>query len=143
MLLHEFDPNPVAVINPSDTHGPVAGCPKAAVSCFERSTFCRMVERLGGVEITRLKKANWDTPVYRTVYKGTEIALFEAYVGAVPGERGVPVFPRVGLPGRRGLGGLGPQPERKHHRKGQGRAAGIGTGGADRLRREADGLSMA
>lgn len=82
MLLHEFDPNPVAVINPSDTHGPVAGCPKAAVSCFERSTFHRMVERLGGVEITRLKKANWDTPVYRTVYKGTEIALFEAYVGA-------------------------------------------------------------
>lgn len=82
MLLYEFDPNPVAVINPSETHGPVAGCPKVAVSCFERSTFQRMVERLGGVEITRLKKANWDTPVYRTAYMGTEIALFEAYVGA-------------------------------------------------------------
>lgn len=82
MLLHEFDPNPVAVINPSDTQGPVAGCPKTAVSCFERSTFDRMLERLGGVEITRLKKANLQTPVYRTVYKGTEIALFEAYVGA-------------------------------------------------------------
>lgn len=82
MLLHEFDPNPVAVINPSDTRGPVEGCPKVAVSCFERSTFQRMAERLGGAEITRLKKANWDTPVYRTAYKGTEIALFEAYVGA-------------------------------------------------------------
>lgn len=82
MLLHEFDPNPVAVINPSDTCGPAAGCPKAAVSCFERSTFERMLERLGGVEITRLKKANLQTPVYRTEYKGVEIALFEAYVGA-------------------------------------------------------------
>ena len=82
MLLHEFDPNPVAVINPSDTRPPVAGCPKVAVSCFERGTFGRMVERLGGVEITRMKKANWDTPVYRTEYKGVEIALFEAYVGA-------------------------------------------------------------
>lgn len=82
MLLHEFDPNPAALINPSDTHEPVADCPKVAVSCFERGTFGRMLERLGGVEITRLKKANWDTPVYRTVYKGQEIALFEAYVGA-------------------------------------------------------------
>lgn len=82
MLLHEFDPNPVAVINPSDTHGTLWNCPKVAVSCFERSTFDRMLERLGGVEITRMKKANWDAPVYRTSYKGVEIALFEAYVGA-------------------------------------------------------------
>lgn len=82
MLLQEFDPNPVAVINPSDTHGTLWNCPKVAVSCFERSTFDRMLERLGGVEITRMKKANWDAPVYRTEYKDLEIALFEAYVGA-------------------------------------------------------------
>ena len=82
MLLQEFDPNPVAVINPSDTHGTFWNCPKIAVSCFERSTFDRMLERLGGVEITRMKKANWDAPVYRTEYKDLEIALFEAYVGA-------------------------------------------------------------
>ena len=82
MLLQEFDPNPVAVINPSDTHGTLWNCPKVAVSCFERSTFGRMLERLGGVEITRMKKANWDAPVYRTEYKDLEIALFEAYVGA-------------------------------------------------------------
>lgn len=82
MLLHEFDPNPAAVINPSDTHGTLWNCPKVAVSCFERSTFGRMLERLGGVEITRMKKANWDAPVYRTEYRGMELALFEAYVGA-------------------------------------------------------------
>lgn len=80
MLLHEFDPSPTAVINPPP---PVAGCPKVAVSCFERSTFERMLERLGGgEELFLLKKANMLTPVYRTRYKATEIALFEAYVGA-------------------------------------------------------------
>ncbi len=83
MLLHEFDPNPVAVINPADAQGPIADCPKVAVSCFERSTFDRMLERLGGgVEITLFKKANLRTPVYRTKYKDKEIVLFEAYVGA-------------------------------------------------------------
>ena len=82
MLLHEFDPNPSAVINPWGLIKPVQDCPRVAVSCFERGTFDRMVERLGGVEIMRLKKANWDAPVYRTEYKGVEIALFEAYVGA-------------------------------------------------------------
>ena len=82
MLLQEFDPNPSAVINPWGNIKPVQDCPRVAVSCFELRTFDRMVERLGGVEIMRLKKANWDAPVYRTEYKGVEIALFEAYVGA-------------------------------------------------------------
>ena len=83
MLLHEFDPNPAAIINPSDAQRPIADCPKVAVSCFERTTFDRMLERLGGgEEITLLKKANLRTPVYQTKYKDKEIALFEAYVGA-------------------------------------------------------------
>ena len=34
MLLHEFDPNPRAVINPSDNHSRVTDCPRVAVSCF-------------------------------------------------------------------------------------------------------------
>lgn len=82
MLLHEFDPNPVAVINPSDIHQPVAGCPKAAVSCFERGTFGRMVERLGAEPFALTKCANMELPVYRAAYKGAEVALYEAYVGA-------------------------------------------------------------
>ena len=82
MLLHEFDPSRAAVINPWGIIKPVPDCPRVGVSCFERGTFERMVERLGGMEIMRLKKANWDAPVYRTEYKGVEIALFEAYVGA-------------------------------------------------------------
>lgn len=82
MLLHEFDPDPSAVIDPFATHGPVENCPKVAVSCFERSTFDRMLDRLGGVEITQFKKANIQTPLYRTEYKGVAVALFMAYVGA-------------------------------------------------------------
>lgn len=82
MLLHEFDPNPSAVINPADTIHRPENCPRVAVSCFERNTFERMLERLGGEEITRLKKANLQTPVYRTAYKGVVLVLFEAYVGA-------------------------------------------------------------
>jgi len=82
MLLHEFDPNPVAVVNPSDIHEPVEGCPKVAVSCFERGTFGRMVERLNGVEIGLTKTANLVIPIYRAKYKGMDIALYESDVGA-------------------------------------------------------------
>ena len=82
MLLHEFDPNPVAVINPGDIHTPVEDCPRVAVSCFERSTFGRMLERLGAEPLALTKCANMEIPVYRAEYKGTEIALYEAYVGA-------------------------------------------------------------
>lgn len=82
MLLQEFDPNPAAVINPSDIHRRLEGCPKVAVSCFEWTTFGRMVERLGAVEIGRTKCANMAIPIYRGEYRGKEIALYEAYVGA-------------------------------------------------------------
>ena len=82
MLLHEFDPTPVAVINPSDIHALVEGCPKVAVSCFERGTFGRMVERLDAEPFALTKCANMEIPVYRAGYKGTEIALYESYVGA-------------------------------------------------------------
>lgn len=82
MLLHEFDPNPVAIINPSDIHTPVEGCPKVAVSCFSRKCFYRMVERLGAEPFVLTKCANMEIPVYRAEYRGREIALYEAYVGA-------------------------------------------------------------
>jgi len=82
MLLQEFDPNPEAIVNPSDIHGPIAGCPKVAVSCFERGTFVRMVERLGAEEIAQTKTANLVIPVYRAQYKGKDIVLYESDVGA-------------------------------------------------------------
>lgn len=82
MLLQEFDPDPTAIVDPTDIHQPIEGCPKVAVSCFERGTFGRMVERLGAEEFALTKCANMAIPVYRSEYKGVEIALYEAYVGA-------------------------------------------------------------
>ena len=82
MLLHEFDPNPVAVINPSDVYQPIPDCPKTAVSCFERHTFRRMVDLLGAVEIGQVSCAAMEMPIYRAAYRGRELALFPACVGA-------------------------------------------------------------
>ena len=82
MLLHEFDPNPAAMINPSDNHSPIPGCPKVAVSCFERHTFERMAARLETEEIDRASCATVELPLYRTQYQGREVALFQCYVGA-------------------------------------------------------------
>lgn len=82
MLLHEFDPNPRAVINPSDTQSPVSDCPKVAVSCFERHTFGRMAERLGAEPFASKSIANLEVLFYRARYQGKEIALFNAYMGA-------------------------------------------------------------
>jgi len=82
MLLHEFDSNPAAMLNPTNNHSPIPGCPKVAVSCFERHTYNRMVERLEVEEIARASCATIEIPLYRTQYQGREIALFQSYVGA-------------------------------------------------------------
>lgn len=82
MLLHEFDPNPAAMLNPSDNHKSIPGCPKVAVSCFERHTYNRMVEQLEVEEIGRASCATIEIPLYRAQYQGKEVALFQSYVGA-------------------------------------------------------------
>ena len=83
MILHEFDPNPVAMINPVDTHPDITDLPKVAVSCFSKTTFERMLAELGGGEqATQVKFANLTVPIYKAVYKGMELVLFNSYVGA-------------------------------------------------------------
>ena len=82
MLLSEFDSNPRAVINPTDIHCPVHGCPQVAVSCFERHTFARMAERLEAVPFAADSMANLEVLFYRARYQGKEIVLYNAYVGA-------------------------------------------------------------
>ncbi len=82
MLLHEFDPNPHAVIDPSMIIAPVPGMPKIAVSCFSHVTFNRMAAAYGGVQIAALKCANGVFPIYKAVADGAEIVLMMAPVGA-------------------------------------------------------------
>lgn len=97
MLLEEFDPNPTALINPEDTCRLPESCPGTAVSCFERSTFRRMVERLGGVETGHTKNANMTFPIYRAEYQGKEMALFMSSVGAPTCVGNMEVFFRMGV----------------------------------------------
>ncbi len=82
MLLHEFDPDPRAVIDPDMLIAPVPGMPRVAVSCFSRITFDRMVEAFGGVPIAELKCANGLFPIYRAALAGTDVAMMMAGVGA-------------------------------------------------------------
>ena len=83
MILYEFDPNPVAIIDPLEKHLVIEGIPKVAVSCFSKTTFDRMLAELGGGEqIYCAKYANLDVPIYKASYKGIELVLCNAYVGA-------------------------------------------------------------
>lgn len=82
MILEEFDENKRAVINPDDLISPVEGMPKIAVTCFSAETFQRMLESFGGKKIAKTVVANMEIPVYKTSYKGMDLALFMSDVGA-------------------------------------------------------------
>ncbi len=82
MVLKEFDENKQAVINPDNLIAPVEGMPKTAVTCFSKETFQRMLEVFLGEKIAKTMVANMEIPVYKTSYKGIELALFMSDVGA-------------------------------------------------------------
>ena len=82
MLLHEFDENPRAVINPEDCVKPAENFPKVVVSCFAYTTFNRLVEVTGAQKIDSVHIAHADLPVYLAEYKGKRIALEPSCVGA-------------------------------------------------------------
>lgn len=82
MLLHEFDENPRAVINPEDCVKPAENFPKVVVSCFAYTTFNRLVEVTGARKIDSVHIAHADLPVYLAEYKGKHIALAPSCVGA-------------------------------------------------------------
>lgn len=82
MVLEEFDENKQAVINPDNLIAPVEGMPKTAVTCFSKETFQRMLEVFLGEKIAKTMVANMEIPVYKTSYKGVELALFMSDVGA-------------------------------------------------------------
>lgn len=82
MILTEFDPIKKAIINPSDFINPVEGMPKVAVTCYANITFERMIDELKAEVIASTSTANGVVPVYKTVYKGMEMALFMNGVGA-------------------------------------------------------------
>lgn len=82
MLLHEFDPSQTAVFNPTTAHQRVPGMPRVAVSCFSYVTFNRLLESLDAQLVAQMKTASQVYPVYKASYKGVDVALFLAGVGA-------------------------------------------------------------
>ncbi|MBE5939590.1 MAG: phosphorylase [Lachnospiraceae bacterium] len=87
MILEEFDFNKEAIINPHDCVEKIEGMPKVAVACFEHKTFNRLLDCLECEQVSSIKNANGAEPVYKTIYKDKEIALFMMDMGA-PGASG-------------------------------------------------------
>ncbi len=82
MILSEFDPNKVAVINPHGIVNTVEGMPRVAVTCYAKETFERMLAGFEAEQIASTSTANGIIPIYKVTYKGVEIALFMNDVGA-------------------------------------------------------------
>lgn len=82
MILEEFDENKEAIINPSDINDRVAEMPRTLVGCYSRATFERMTGELSVEKIGETSCANGVTPIYKTSFKGTDIALTMIDVGA-------------------------------------------------------------
>ena len=82
MILTEFDPNKIAVINPHGIVNTVERMPKVAVTCYAKETFERMIAGFEPEQIASTFTANGTIPVYKVTYKGVEIALFMNDVGA-------------------------------------------------------------
>lgn len=83
MILEEFDPCESAIFDPPRVFSPVAGMPKAAVSCFSYVTFERMLALFPDAEqIAVMKCASQCFPVYKVRYRDVELALYMSGVGA-------------------------------------------------------------
>lgn len=88
MLFECFDEEKDAMINPWDLYGNKykknmdVAMPKVAVACFERNVVKRLVEYLDGEIIAETKNANGSFPIYKVSFKGVDVAVYMADVGA-------------------------------------------------------------
>ncbi len=83
VLLEEFDFDDEAIINPSDFVEKIEGMPKVAVTCFWGEGFNKLIEQLGGEKIASIGNSNGEFPIYRVIYKDTEIAFYMSDMGSV------------------------------------------------------------
>lgn len=82
MILEEFDECKTSTFNPDDVKKVIPGFPKVGVTCFSKNLMDRYVEIFNGEKIAEISNANGKEPVYKIIYKDTEIALFMSRVGA-------------------------------------------------------------
>ena len=81
MLLHEFDPNKDAVINPEMLVNKIEDFPDVTVSCFSKKLFNNVLSFFDPKQITEVHSAVGLTPVYEVVYQGERFAFYQSYVG--------------------------------------------------------------
>ncbi|MGL6106055.1 nucleoside phosphorylase [Romboutsia sp.] len=82
MILHEFDENKNAIINPWNIKSKIDGFPKIAVSCFSKTTFERIIKELNATQISQTSGANGENIIYKVNYENIDIALYMSTVGA-------------------------------------------------------------
>ncbi len=82
MLLHGFDPERNAVINPDIVHQKISGFPETMVSVFSHHLFRALLDFLGGTVIAETHDVDGVWPVYEVTYHGKRFALYKARLGA-------------------------------------------------------------
>lgn len=81
IALFDFDEHE-AIIEPKKTHPPIEGFPECVVSCFTDSIIEKFSQMEGVSYITSLQCANGKVPVYKTNFKGKDVAFYKSSVGA-------------------------------------------------------------
>jgi len=81
MLLEEFDPQLLAVINPDMVTHKVENFPEVTVSCFSKKLFDSVLALFDAKKLAEIHSAVGLNPVYEVEYKGHRFAFFQSYVG--------------------------------------------------------------
>lgn len=94
MILHEFDENKEAIVNPGFAYEKIENFPKIAISCFSRRTFNRILEKQPHREIGIIDSANIVIPIYEIEYEGLKNCTFQFLCWCI---RLCCIFRRTGL----------------------------------------------
>lgn len=80
-IVHSFDPNSEAILNPWDAVMPVEGLPETLIGIFNPK-FYAILEKIAPLEECAILKGNGRViPVYRFEYKGQNLGIFHTMLG--------------------------------------------------------------
>lgn len=82
MILEQFDANKSAIINAWDLIEKIEDFPEVVISCFEKTTFQRMIEKYGVQQIAETSFANIEIPIYKATINNKKVGFVNAPVGA-------------------------------------------------------------
>ncbi len=82
MLLNNFDPEKIAIINASQTFKRKKNFPEVCVSCFSKKLLRETIKRYDAKKIGKVSNANLNSPIYRITHNGKSLAICMAITGA-------------------------------------------------------------